>query len=357
VKRHFRQYVEPRANGHDATPAAAPHTQPQRLPTRTRAVVIERYGAPEVLSSREIPLASPGPGEVTLRHTAIGVNYIDVYCRTGYFGLVAPPGVPGLEAAGIVMSIGPGVNGLMPGDRVAYASLPPGAYSEWRTMPADLLVLLPDDIDDEEAAAGMLKGMTAEFLLHRIARVVEGDTVLVHAAAGGVGLLLCQWARALGATVLGTVSSEEKARLARAHGCSYPILYGQEDVAARVMEITNAEGCRVVFDAVGRDTIPASIASLGIQGHLVSYGQASGHIEAVDVAGLAAKSLTVSRPNFGHYTDTPAKVRSITDRLFDAHRRGIVHFDPHQRFPLAEAAAAHRALESRETVGATILIP
>jgi NADPH:quinone reductase-like Zn-dependent oxidoreductase len=218
-------------------------------------------------------------------------------------------------------------------------------------------VLLPESISDEEAAAGLLKGMTAEFLLHRIARLKEGDTVLIHAAAGGVGLILCQWARALGATVIGAVSSDAKAELARSNGCVYPIVATRDDVVARVREITGGQGCRVVFDAVGRDSITASIACLGVQGHLVSFGQASGHIEPLDVAGLAARSITISRPNFAHYTDTPQKVRSITDRLFTAHAKGQIRFAPRQRFALGDAAKAHRALEARETVGSTILIP
>jgi NADPH2:quinone reductase len=218
-------------------------------------------------------------------------------------------------------------------------------------------VLLPDSISDEEAAAGLLKGMSAEFLLHRIARVREGDTVLIHAAAGGVGTILCQWARALGSTVIGVVSSDEKAEFARSHGCVYPIVSPRDDFVARVEEITGGQGCRVVFDAVGRDTIASSIACLGVEGHLVSFGQASGHIEPLDVAGLAAKSITISRPNFSHYTDTPQKVRSITDRLFAAHARGELRFEPRQRFALRDAAEAHRALESRQTTGSTILLP
>jgi NADPH:quinone reductase-like Zn-dependent oxidoreductase len=320
-------------------------------------MVLDRFGGPEVLKWQRVSAPVPGPGEVRLRHTAIGVNYIDVYLRTGYYPLLQPPGVPGLEGAGVVVDVGPGVNGILVGDRVGYACMPPGAYAEYRTMKADLLVVLPDDIPDETAAAGLLKGMTAEFLLHRVHRVKEGDSILVHAAAGGVGQLLCQWARALGATVIGTVGSLEKARIARAHGCAYPIVYTEEDFVEKVREITAGRGCDVVYDAVGRDTFLRSYEALAVRGHLVSYGQASGPIEPVDIAGFVGKSARVSRPNFGHYTGTPAEVRAITDRLFDALRRGIVSVEIGQRFALSDAAEAHRALEARRTTGSSVLLP
>jgi NADPH2:quinone reductase len=300
---------------------------------------------------------APGPGEVRIKHTAIGLNYIDVYTRTGYYPLVQPPGIPGMEAAGIVIDIGPGVHGLMPGDRVAYACAPPGAYAEVRTMKADLVVPLPDEISDRVAAAVMLKGMSAEFLLHRVASVKEGDTVLVHAAAGGVGQLLCQWARHLGVTVIGTVGSLDKAKIARAAGCAYPILYRETDFVERVLEITEGRGCTVVYDAVGADTFLKSYEALAFRGHLVSYGQASGPIPPVDIAAFAGKSATVSRPNFGHYTGTAAEVRSICDRLFRVLSTGVLRVEITQEFPLCDAAEAHRALESRQTTGSTILIP
>jgi len=321
------------------------------------AVVIERYGGPEVLRWQRMTAMPPGPGEVRIQHTAIGLNYIDVYTRTGYYPLVQPPGIPGMEAAGIVLDIGPGVHGLMPGDRVAYACPPPGAYVEIRTMKADLVVPLPDDLSDRVAAAVMLKGMSAEFLLHRVAQVREGDTVLVHAAAGGVGQLLCQWARHIGATVIGTVGSLDKAKIARDAGCAYPILYRETDFVERVMEITEGRGCAVVYDAVGADTFLKSYEALSVRGHLVSYGQASGPIPSIDIAAFVGKSATVSRPNFGHYTGTPAEVRSICDRLFRALATGVLHVQIGQEFPLREAAEAHRALENRRTTGSTILIP
>ena len=337
--------------------ATARHAAPSSAPIECNGVVLDRFGGPEVLKWQRVSAPVPGPGEVRLRHTAIGVNYIDVYLRSGYYPLLEPPGVPGLEGAGVVVDVGPGVNGILVGDRVGYACMPPGAYAEYRTMKADLLVVLPDDIPDETAAAGLLKGMTAEFLLHRVHQVREGDSILVHAAAGGVGQLLCQWARALGATVIGTVGSIEKARIARAHGCAYPIVYTEEDFVEKVGAITAGRGCDVVYDAVGRDTFLRSYEALAVRGHLVSYGQASGPIEPVDIAGFVGKSARVSRPNFGHYTGTPAEVRAITDRLFDALRRGIVDVEIGQRFALSDAADAHRALEARRTTGSTILLP
>lgn len=328
-----------------------------RLEIDCKAIVLTQYGGPESLAWETVRAPPPGPKQVRIRHTAVGVNYIDVYCRTGYFPFVEPPGLLGMEAAGVVIDAGAEVAGLLPGDRIAYACPPPGAYCEFRTMEAELLVLLPEDIDDRIAAAGMLKGMTAEFLLHRVARVGVGDTVLVHAAAGGVGLLLCQWARALGALVIGTVGSEAKARLARAHGCSYPILYREQDFADEAMALTEGRGATVVFDAVGRETFMNSFAVLASRGHLVSYGQASGPIEPIDIGEFACKSATVSRPNFADYTSSPSDVRSITDRLFAAIRQGTLRVEARQIFPLREAARAHQALESRETTGSTILLP
>lgn len=321
------------------------------------AVVLQAYGGPEQLRWQRVSAPPPGPGQVRLRHTAVGLNFIDIYCRTGYFRLAEPPAVLGMEAAGIVTDVGPGVHGLRRGDRVAYACPPVGAYTEQRTMDAALLAQIPDGIDDETAAAVMLKGMTAEFLLHRVHPVREGEVVLVHAAAGGVGLLLCQWATHLGATVIGTVGSEDKAALARRNGCAYPIVYAREDFVARVMELTNGRGADVIYDAVGRDTFMKSYEALATRGHLVSYGQASGPIEPIPIAQFDSKSARVSRPNYGHYAATPEAVRAISQRLFDALRRGILHVEIGQRFPLREAAEAHRRLEARATVGSTVLLP
>jgi NADPH2:quinone reductase len=350
--------------GQAATPRTTAMPRTRTVPTQTDgrpldggAVVIERYGGPEVLRWERSTAMPPGPGEVRLRHTAIGLNYIDVYARTGYYPLIDPPGVPGMEAAGVVLDIGPGVHTLMPGDRVAYACAPCGAYAEFRTMNAELVVPLPDHVSDRLAAAVMLKGMSTEFLLHRVHEVREGDTILVHAAAGGVGQLLCQWARHIGATVIGTVGSADKAKIARAAGCAYPIVYTESDFVARVFEITEGRGCDVVYDAVGADTFMKSHEALAARGHLVSFGQASGPIPPIDIAAFAGKSAKVSRPNFGHYTGTASEVRSITDRLFRALANGVLQVEIGQEYPLREAAEAHRALESRRTTGSTILIP
>jgi NADPH:quinone reductase-like Zn-dependent oxidoreductase len=319
--------------------------------------VLARHGGPEVLEWRTVSVPPPGPGEVRIRHTAIGVNFIDVYCRTGYFDLVPPGSVPGLEGVGVVTDLGAGVHDLAPGDRVGYAGLPPGAYAEMRSLPARLLVRLPAELDDTTAAAVLLKGMTAEFLLHRVARIKEGDAILVHAAAGATGQLLTQWARALGATVIGTVGSTDKVAAARDAGCAHVIVYTEEDFAARAREIASGRGVDVVFDAVGRDTLLKSYEALATNGHLVSFGQASGETAPVDIAAFAGKSATVSRPNFAHFTDTPEKLRSITDHLFRALRTGMLRPCLPATFPLARAADAHRALEARRTTGATVLLP
>jgi NADPH:quinone reductase-like Zn-dependent oxidoreductase len=329
----------------------------QHATTQAGAIVVGAHGGAEKLSWQRITVLPPGPGEVRLRHTAIGVNYIDIYCRTGYFDLLTPPGVLGMEAAGVILDVGEGVRDLAPGDRVAYACPPVGAYCELRTMNAALLVPLPNDIDDKLAAAVLLKGMSAEFLIHRVHKLREGQTILVHAAAGGVGQLICQWARAIGATVIGTAGSSEKARQAREAGCAHTIVYTEEDFVSRVMEITGGRGVDVVYDAVGRDTFSQSYEALAARGHLVSYGQASGPIEPIDIASYAGKSATVSRPNFGHYTDTPENVRSITDNLFRALRINILRVNTGLTLPLRQAADAHRALEGRQTSGSIVLIP
>jgi NADPH:quinone reductase-like Zn-dependent oxidoreductase len=351
----------PAAGAAPSGPAQVRVTRPQSRPgggaIRSDAIVVTAHGGADRLSWQEIHVPPPGPGELRLRQTAIGVNYIDIYCRTGAFDLLAPPGIPGMEAAGVVLDVGEGVRDFEPGDRVAYACPPVGAYAAHRTMDARLLVRLPGEVGDEQAAAILLKGMSAEFLLHRVHPVGAGDVVLIHAAAGGVGQLLCRWARALGATVIGTVGSPEKARVARDAGCVHPIVSTHEDFAERVMQITGGRGADVVYDAVGRDSFHRSYDALAACGHLVSFGQASGPIPPIDIASYSSKSATVSRPNFGHYTDTPEKVRAITDNLFRALRSGILRAQIGMRLPLREAAEAHRALEGRRTTGSIILIP
>jgi len=299
----------------------------------------------------------PGPGQVRIRHTAIGVNFIDVYCRTGYFDLLRPPGAPGMEAAGVVIDVGSGVRHLSAGQRVGYACPPVGAYSTVRTMDAELVIPLPDFISDDIAAAGLLKGITAEFLLHTVHPVKSGDVVLVFAPAGGVGRLLCQWANHLGARVIGATSSEKKAEVARRCGAHDVITPGDASLEEQVMALTQGRGADVIYDAVGQDSFAHSVASLATCGHLISFGQASGDIGMRDIGSLASKSATISRPNYGHYTDTPDKLQRIMKRLFDMIDRRIVTIDIGQRFALKDAADAHRALEDRATTGSTILIP
>lgn len=322
-------------------------------------IVVHEFGRPEVLKYEEYTPPQPGPGEAMVRHRAVGLNYIDVYYRTG---LYQPPGglpfTPGLEAAGVVEAVGPGVDDLRVGQRVAYGTGPLGAYSDLRTMPADRLVAIPDTIADEVAAAMMLKGMTAQYLLKQTYRVKPGETILVHAAAGGVGLILCQWAKHLGATVIGTVGSRAKAEIAKAHGCDHVIVYTEEDFVRRVREITHGQGVPVVYDGVGRATFMGSLDCLQPRGLMVSFGNASGPVEAFNLGILSQKgSLYVTRPTLMTYTATRAQLLEAANDVIDVVSRGIVRIEVNQRFPLREAAEAHRALESRQTTGATVLVP
>jgi NADPH2:quinone reductase len=319
-------------------------------------VVIARYGGPDVLLPRRASIRAPGPGEARLRQTAIGVNFIDVYCRRGSFDLVPPGGVLGMEAAGVVESVGSGVLHVRPGDRVAYACAPPGAYASIRTMGADLLVRLPQTISDEIAAAMLLKGVTAAFLLHDVASVRRGETILVHAAAGGVGRILCRWAKALGATVIGATSSEAKAEEVKLVGCDHVAVTSREDFARAVLTFTAGRGVDIVFDAVGKDTFERSVECLAPCGRLVSFGQASGDVGAYSIDQLAGRSVTLSRPNYVHYTDTPEKMALQTGRLFGALGSGAVIAERPRMYPLGEAARAHADLEGRRTTGSLILI-
>ncbi|MCH8505209.1 MAG: zinc-binding dehydrogenase [Ectothiorhodospiraceae bacterium] len=324
---------------------------------RGTAMVATEYGGPDVFAAQETAAPPPDRGQVRLRHTRIGLNFIDIYCRSGYFQLAPPPAVLGMEAAGVVVDVGEGVHHLHPGDRVAYACPPPGAYCDVRTMDAALVIPLPDAVSDDMAGAAMLKGLSAEFLLHRVHAVQPGETVLVHAAAGGVGSLLCQWAALKGATVIGTVGSREKAERAREFGLRHVVVYTEESFVERVHAITEGRGADVVYDAVGKATLDRSYEALATRGHLVSYGQASGHIEPVDIAAYASKSATISRPNFAHYVSDTETVRTMTERLFPLLANGRLRVDIGHRFPLSEVGEAHRLLESRGTVGATVLIP
>jgi NADPH:quinone reductase-like Zn-dependent oxidoreductase len=323
---------------------------PAVLPAvESQGVVATAFGGPEVLQLRRLDARPARSGEVRLRQTAIGVNYIDVYVRKGLHRMIEPPAPIGMEAAGVVVESS--APGFRPGDRVAYACTPPGAYVTMRTLPASQLVLLPDQVDDETAAALMLKGMTAEYLLHRTHRVKPGDTVLVHAAAGGVGLLLCQWARALGARVVGTVSTEAKAELAHANGCEHPIVTRSYTFAERTRGVSGGRGADVIYDGLGRDAAPENLAALAMRGHWVSYGQATGALEPIN---LGAKSGTLSQPVLFHYT--AEALRPMAGNVFAALRDGILRPTVGRRYPLAAAADAHRDLEARRTSGQVILL-
>jgi NADPH2:quinone reductase len=322
------------------------------------ALVVEKYGGSEVLQWREAPLADPAPGEVRIRHSAIGLNYIDVYHRTGLYPTEGLPFTPGLEAAGVVVALGAGVEEFSPGDRVAYAGGPLGAYVEARNFPAQRLIKLPDGISERQAAAMMLKGMTAEYLLRRTYPVQAGETILVHAAAGGVGQLLCQWALALGAEVIATVGSEEKAAVVAGLGCQHIINYRNQDVVEQVRVITAGAGVPVVYDSVGKDTFESSMAVLAPLGTLVSFGQASGKVPPLDIGRLSANgSLYLTRPTLFDYTRTRQQLLQSSGALFDVILGGEVKLEIAQEYPLREAAQAHQALESRRTRGSTLLLP
>ena len=323
-----------------------------------KAIRIHQPGGPEVLEWEDVSVGDPGPGQVRLEHTGVGLNYIDVYHRTGLYPLPDLPTALGMEASGRITAIGPDVQDLTVGQRVAYASPPPGAYAEERLMPADRVVPLPDDIADEQAAAMMLQGMTAQYLLRRTYPVQPGDTILFHAAAGGVGLLACQWAKHLGATVIGTVGSDEKAELARAHGCDHPIVYTRENFTDRVREITDGAGVPVVYDSIGKDTFEGSLDCLRPLGMMVSFGNASGPVPAFEPAILSAKgSLFLTRPVLMHYTAARADLLATAQELFDVVRGGVVKITVNQTYPLSETAQAHRDLEARRTTGSTVLLP
>lgn len=322
------------------------------------AIRIHRHGGPEVLSYEEVEVGAPGPGEVLVRHRAVGINFVDTYVRSGLYPVPSLPSGIGSEAAGVVEAVGDGVDDLSVGQRVAYATGPLGAYAERRIVPADRLVPLPDAIADEVAAASMLKGMTVEYLVRRTYPVKAGETVLWHAAAGGVGLIACQWLKHLGATVIGTVSSDEKAELARAHGCDHTIVYTREDFVARARAITGGAGLPVVYDSVGRATFPTSLDCLRPRGMFVSFGNASGKPDPFDMAVLAQKgSLYLTRPTLGTYTATREELLASANALFDVITRGAVKVEVNQRFALKDAADAHRALESRATTGSSVLLP
>jgi len=321
------------------------------------AIRVHGYGGPEVLRWDEVEVGEPGPGEVRLRQSAVGLNYIDTYHRTGHYKLATLPAVIGMEGAGTVTAVGPGVTDVKVGDRVAYAAVL-GGYADERLIAADRLVKLPPGIDDKTAAAMMLQGMTVRYLFRETYPCTAKTVMLFHAAAGGVGLIACQWARAIGATMIGTVGSEEKAKLARANGCTHVINYRTEDYVARVKEITKGEGCDVVYDSIGKDTFPSSLDCLKPRGMWVSFGSASGPVPPFDLAILSTKgSLYVTRPTLMTYTAKRADLVANAAELFDMVGKGAIKIAVNHSYPLRDAAQAHRDLEARKTTGSTVLIP
>lgn len=323
----------------------------------THAIRIHETGGPEVMKWEEVSVGEPGPGQIRVKHSAVGLNYIDTYHRSGLYPVELPSGI-GLEAAGVIEAVGDGVTDLAEGDRVAYASPPIGAYAETRLMPSDRVVKVPESVDDKTAAAMMLQGMTVEYLLRRTFKIEKGMTVLYHAAAGGVGLIFCQWAAHLGATVIGTVSNDEKAALAKAHGCAHTINYTTENFVDRVKELTNGEGVPVVYDGVGQSTFDGSLDCLAPFGLMVSFGQSSGPVPPFNSGILAAKgSLFLTRPTLMTYTAKRDDLVNSANALFDVVGSGAVKIEVNHEFALKDAVAAHQALEGRKTTGSVVLIP
>ena len=317
--------------------------------------VFTKPAVPKFLAGRRSQVGKPGPGEARIRHTAVGLNFVDIYNRSGVYPVQLPSGL-GSEGAGVVEEVGSGVTDLKPGDRVAYGASPLGAYSEARLIPADRLLKLPDGIDDKTAAAMMLKGLTTQYLIRQTYRVKSGDTILLHAAAGGVGLILGQWAKHLGATVIGTVGSEEKAKLAQAHGCAHTIIYTKEDFVKRVDEITGGKKVPVVYDSVGKDTFLKSLDCLAPLGVAALFGASSGAVEPLNLGLLAAKgSLYVTRPTLFTYAAKRENLVAMANELFDVVKSGAVKIEVHQTYPLKDAAKAHADLAARKTTGSTVL--
>ena len=322
----------------------------------THAIRFHRTGGPDVLVREEVELGKPGPGEARIRHTAVGVNFVDIYYRSGVYPVQLPSGLGG-EGAGVVEEVGPGVADLKPGDRVAYGNAPLGAYAEERLIPADRLIKLPDSIDDKTAAAMMLKGLTVQYLIRQTYRVKADDTILLHAAAGGVGLILDQWAKHLGATVIGTVGSDEKAKAAKAHGCAHTIVYTREDFVKRVDEITEGRKVPVVYDSVGKDTFLKSLDCLAPLGIAVLFGQSSGNVDPLNLGLLAQKgSLYVTRPTLNTYAAKRENLLAMAKELFDVVLSGAVKIEVNQTYPLKDAAKAHADIEARKTTGSTVLL-
>jgi len=320
-------------------------------------IMLRETGGPEVLRLESVNLPAPGPAEIRMRQAAVGVNFHDTYVRTGMYKTLALPGIPGVEAVGVVELVGAEVRDIKAGDRVGYVTNRYGGYADARNIAADRVIRLPAGLNDRDAAAVLTKGLTVWMLINKVRLLRRGEMCLVHAAAGGVGRLLCQWASHVGAEVIGTVGSREKAEIARRNGCKHVIQYREEKFPARIREITGGRGVDVVYDSVGRDTFLGSLESLAMRGHLVNFGQSSGHVEPISVSRLVEKSNTLSRPILFHYIESPAERQEMADELFAALRGGVLRVEIGAEFPLREAAAAHRALESRTVSGSIILVP
>jgi NADPH:quinone reductase len=321
------------------------------------AIMLREIGGPDTLRLEEVSVDAPGPEEVRLRQTVIGVNFHDTYVRSGLYKTLSLPGIPGVEAVGVVEAVGERVTDLRPGDRVGYVTAAYGAYADARLIRADRVIPIPPELNDRTVGAGLVKALTALMLLTKLRPLKSGDMCLVHAAAGGVGRVLCQWAHHLGADVIGTVGNDHKAVIALDNGCDYVILYNEEPFAQRVRELTHARGVDVVYDGVGKDTFSGSLECLAVRGHLINFGQSSGAVPPFAVSRLAEKSNTLSRPLLFHYLEDKAERQEMADQVFSALRTGVISVEIGAEFPLQDAAAAHRALESRQTMGSTILIP
>jgi len=323
----------------------------------TKAIRMHEHGGPDVLKWEDVDVPAPGPGEVLLKQTAVGLNFVDTYHRTNQMGhKVTFPMTLGVQGAGVIEALGPDVAGLSVGDRVNYTGLM-GSYAEKRVVPASRMIKLPDDISDELAAAAFLRGLTAWYLLNRLHKIEPGETILVHAAAGGVGQIICQWAKALGATVIGTVSNDEKAELVKGLGCDHPIVYTRENFTERVMEITGGKGVPVAYDSVGKDTFLGSLDCLAVMGHAINFGTASGQVEPFPLQRLHSKSLTVTRPTLGTFIASREDLEMASDAVFGVLRDGTVKIDITATYPLSKTADAHRDIESRKTTGAMVLLP
>jgi len=351
----FQSIRDKLSKDHRSFNAVSTHQIPNESILKAKEMVISHFGGPEVFFEKDIEIPPPRSGQVRIRQLAIGVNYIDIYCRNGSFDFIDVPAVLGFEAAGEVDMVGDGVTQFYPGQRVAYACPPPGAYASARNMNASSLVLLPEQVSIELAAGALLKGMTTEILLHRVHRLQPGQTILVYAPAGGVGHLLCQWATHIGATVIGCTSSREKIEIAKKAGCHHVIVPGATGIVSQIHELTDGRGVDVILDGVGKDSFHHSIKSLGKGGHLICYGQASGRINNWDLNQAKPKSITISSPYFYDYIDSPESLKAVSDNLFQAINQGVINVELKHKYPLVDVAKAHRLLEGRQSTGSIIL--